>query len=233
MRFAIYIPGDGKIDEQKLRDVGLPLLAAGCSGIPTTSGPDGKPGVVFSWPTNDPRSTIAYLPDNQTWIPATVSDDRPANRYWVGFTNNAPPTPGDLAWGQQFSGSEVKLGDGNMWLIPEAGMLTKSCRLNDDGSWGYYVAQKFQAYWDESCQWFQLLTGAMLDGEDRLSVPASCCDYLCRALSINYRLTPEVVSHLSLFNTNTIIPALSVTVSGITINEELLQKKTVDTPPAI
>lgn len=231
MRFAIYIPGNGIVDEKKLRDVGLPLLASGVSGIPTPAGPDGKQGVVFSWPTSDPRSTIAYMPDLQTWIPATAAGTLATGRYWVGFTNGSPPTPSDLAWNQQHNGKRLVLGDGQSWLIPEAGNLPRDCKRSDDGKWTYEINEKFREYWEESCQWYLDLIDCVVREDGLLEIAASCCDYLVKALSLNYRITPEVVSHLNLFNTLTIGPALRITISGITIREELDQKKTDDTQP--
>ena len=228
MRFLIYIPGDGTSDEQKLVSAGLPALASGCSAIATPAGPDGKPGVVFSWPTSDPRSTMGYLPVIQEWIPAEAVGDLPEKRYWVGFVKGALPTPHDLAHLNQLDGDQVTLGDGRAWKMPAAAMLPKTSRYTSAG-WGWKIQEGYEAYWDESCQWYlDLITKQMDDGQT--TVAANCCEYLTRALSMNYRLTPEVVSHLGLFNTRTIGPALLATVHGITIREEKAQKKTDDIP---
>lgn len=234
MRFLIYIPSVPGVvtpNDEKLTAVGLPALAAGCASITTPQGPDGKSGVVFSWPTNDPRSTMGYLPDIQEWIPAEAVGDLPEKRYWVGFVKGFPPTPQDLAWPNQLDGELVTLGDGRAWKIPAAGMLPKNSRYTA-GTWGWAVQEEFEAYWEESCQWYMDLITKQLSEDQTTTVGAECCDYLTRALSMNYRITPEVVSHLKLFSTRTIGPALIATISGITIAEEASQKKTADTLPA-
>lgn len=238
MRFLIYIPnvpGDVTPNDEKLSKVGLPALAQGCATITTSAGPDGKPGVVFSWPTSDPRSTMGYLPEIQEWIPAEAVGDLAEKRYWVGFVKGLLPTPQELSRPMLLEGDGdsrgTVLGDGRKWVIPAAGMLPKRSRYTSKG-WGWEVVQQFEAYWEESCQWYtDLITKDISDGQT--TVAANCCDYLTRALSMNYRLTPEVVSHLGLFTTRTIGPALLATIHGITIREEVAQKKTDDTLLAI
>ncbi len=233
MRFLIYIPsieGDVTPQDEKLTKVGLPALARGCATIATPQGPDGKPGVVFSWPTNDPRSVMGYLPALQEWIPAAAVGDLKESRYWVGFVKNLPPTPQDLAWPNQLEGDAIALGDGRTWTIPAAGMLPKSSRYTSEG-WGWSVLKEFEDYWNDSCQWYLELITKQISDDGQTTVAASCCDYLTRALSMNYMLTPEVVSHLGLFNTRTIGPALRATVHGITLRAEQDQKKTDDIPP--
>jgi len=233
MRFLIYIPnveGDVTPQDEKLSKVGLAALSQGCATIATAAGPDGKPGVVFSWPTSDPRSTMGYLPDAQEWIPAEAIGDYAAKRYWVGFVIGSMPTPRDLAHPQMLEGDEVALGDGRMWIIPAAATLPKTSRYIG-GHWGWVVQSEFESYWNESSQWyFDLVTRELEDGQTTVS--ADCCDYLTRALGMNYRLTHEVVSHLGLFNTRTIGPALLATVHGLTLREEVAQKKTEDIPHA-
>lgn len=232
MRFAIYIPGNTLADEQKLVAVGLPHLARGCAGIGTPVGPDGKTGVVFYWEqAGNPRSIIQYLPDSQEWIPAVASGELAAGRYWVGFTKGQMPTPQDLRIGA-FKGREIVLGDGHAWCIPAAGLLPQKCEATANG-WEFKIRDQFAAYWEESCTWYLNLITLGLNEDGSSSIDATCCDYLMRALGMNYLLTPEVVSRLELFGTDTIGPALKATVDWITIREEAAQKKTDDTPRVI
>lgn len=230
MRFLIFIPGDQLPNEQKLVTVGLPHLVRGASSMATGAGPDGKPGVVFSWPTADPRTVVGYLPDQQEWIPAVTRDDQAAGRYWVGFSKASPPTAKDLARTSQFEGSRVVLGDGSEWLLPAAGRLPQDAKLDPDGVWAFEIQQRFQKHWDDSCAWFWDLAVKASEG-DSISLSGESVEYLIRALTLNYMLTPEVASHLKLFNSQNMIPALQATVDGIRIAEEADQKKTADTPP--
>lgn len=232
MRFLIYIPGDDRSDQNKLADVGLPSLVPGCSMIPTLQGPDGKSGIVFSWPTSDPRSLVGYQPEFQEWIPAEATGDLAEKRYWVGFVKGLLPTPQDLAKPMLLEGDDdsrgTLLGDGHKWIIPAAGMLPKRSRYTSKG-WSWEVIKQFEAYWNESCRWYLELATKELSEDRKTTVSADCCEYLTRALALNYMVTPEVVSHLGLFNTLTIGPALKATIHGIAVREEAAQKKTVDT----
>lgn len=227
MRFAIYIPGNTLPDETKLADVGLSHLTANVAGIGTPRGPDGGPGIVFSWPQGA-RGPIAYLPDQQEWTPADAEDEKPAGRYWVGFFRGQPPTPNDLAWPTQFDGAMTKLGDGNQWNIPVAGKLPMKCERGPDGKWGFIVRQQFEWFWEESRRWRVQLGVMGLVGANNgmYSIDASCCEYLTRALGMNYMLTPEVVSRLGLFGSDTILDAMAAIqdVQSL-VDEQSAQKK--------
>lgn len=230
-RFLIYIPGDDKANPAKLDAVGLSHLKPRANFLPASSGPDGKPGVVISWPT-DPAGLMGYLPNDQEWTPADADGDRPAGRYWIGFVKGRPPRATELEWPVQVDGQLVKLGDGWSWRMPAAGKLPKNCRRGADGKWGFIVRDQFAQFWEESYRWYIALGEMVLTGNGTYQVDASCCDYLTRALGMNYMLTPEVVSRLELFGTDTILDSLLATVDGQSVrDEEESQKKTDDTQP--
>ncbi len=76
------------------------------------NGPGGGPCQIVS--SGDAKRTH-YEPDLQTW-----SD---CGGYWTGFWKEDPPAVLDLKRKTQLAGHEVKLGDGENWLIPVARSL--------------------------------------------------------------------------------------------------------------
>lgn len=231
MRFAIYIPGDSVANEQKLTSVGLGHLARGCSCTPAPVGPDGKGGVVFSWPTNDPRSVLSYLPGQQEWIPAVAHGDQLAARYWVGFINGARPTPKDLQYATQFDGGYVVMGDGRQWNIPAAGMLPKDVVLEADGRPVEQVQAAFVEFWEQSQHWFDWLMECDFDNPEA-EWDVRIWELLERALCMNYMLTREVISHLRLITTLTRATAVLAVMGGLQIRDNLLAQKKTEPEPA-
>lgn len=199
MRFAIYIPGDDINNEQKLVAVGLSHLVSGAMGLGASPGPDGKRGIVFSWPQDG--SPVGYFPDRQKWIPAYQDGDRTAGRYWVGFSNSSPPTPRDLAWRKQFDGHDVVLGDGNTWKIPCSGMLPQTLRMGRDGRSYYEIREQYQSYFNESAEWMKRLATQETEGLVR-ELSTDIFKFVEKAISLNYMVTTEVVSELALIGSD-------------------------------
>jgi hypothetical protein len=228
MRFAIYIPGDDICNpEAKLTAVGLAQFIPEAAGMGTSNGPDKRPGIVFSWP-HGRVGPIGYMPNRQTWIPALENGELAAGRYWVGFTNDSPPTPDELAWPRRFGGYSLPLGDGNAWAIPSAGMLPRSLKTSAGGRVERVVRKEFRQYFDDSVKWFADLIQRDFSELDQ-KFDSEIIDYLGRALSLNYRLTPEVISELELFNTENIVLCLRASIDGLKIAEEIeAQKKTLE-----
>lgn len=224
--YLIFIPGDDRADPSKLDAVGLSHLKANAFFHPIQQGPSGLRGVNVAWNSLDQKHFDA---DKQTWIEAVPNGDLKAGRYWVGFWKDDPPTPTDLAWqGTRFEGSMITLGDGNQWLIPAAGLLPSTWKLNRDGEPELQVKELFTKFFERSKQWFvQFIEHDASDVSIRLN--ADVWEYLYEALSFNYRMTPEVVSELGLWNTSNIVEGLLKTVDGLHIRDEMgSQKKRVE-----
>ena len=225
MHFLIFVP---RIDaaQPTLDAAGLGDFAANSTPFALARGPGGGPGTLFGWtkPT-DPCREFGFFPDRQTWSPS-----KPAGRYWVGLWNDSPPTPAELLRTSPFDGGAVRLGDGQSWRIPAAARLPKTCVLSDDGEPGFRIADQFQEFWRESETYFFQLVLADAGDED-IIIDANWWSYLCRALRLNYRIVPEVVSELRLFSTDTMLEAVLATVEGRPIHEAVDQKKTDATLP--
>lgn len=226
MHFQIYVPRPDMSVVPSLAAAGLAELQAGAEHV-EAAGPDGGRGYVYAWrkPTDACRDH-GYFPDRQTWIPS-----KPAGRYYVGLWNDAPPTPAELARPRPLEGSPVGLGDGREWLIPAAARVPRDCVLDDDGVPAFVVGERCRAFWDESERFFRDLVLADVEAR-KLVIDADWWAYLCRALAMNYRVVPELVSHLRLFDTDTMFAAVMATVDGLRIREAEAQKKTADGTPA-
>lgn len=193
----VFIPHEhvsSPITEQALHGVGL----SGWSGADSinTQGPTGKAGRLHAW-RRRPTDRLHYNAAEQRWVPALPSGDLPGGRYWLGFWNDSPPTPGDLQRDYAWPGSAVTLGDGSDWMVPTPVDLPFDLKFRDDGSLAFVLQRQFHAYGVEVIQWRQKIA-------NRTIVDATAKDlieFAIRALSLNYRLTPEIVAAFDLLNT--------------------------------
>lgn len=204
----IFVPGDTHVDgtaKDLLKAVGLEHLARGIEPKPS-EGPDGLRGRLFWWSDSTVAGHFLYKPEVQTWIPSAKSGDRKSGAYWVGFFNDSPPTEEDLRKPDRRSGPFVKLGNGERWAIVFPGSLDKDALLNADGNITWVV--------DEAFNWLvtsvEKRTAETKATEDENGDFTMIFDdekdwrFFCDVLAINYRVTPEVVSHLRLFSRRTV-----------------------------
>lgn len=202
MHFLIFIPGAKGQSPKLLEEAGLADLVAGCEFLDSV-GPENSRGVLCAWRKPGAAVDFCFAPERQTWLPAvpTVEHELPAKRYWVGLSNEKPPRPAELARSYQSVGRKVPLGDGQEWLFPEARELTRDLILKDDGNWEFEIQRQHHAFWVEAHEWLQRL--APQEGTSTFSYNA-LMGFLLRGLRLNYRILPEVASHLKLFNTENV-----------------------------
>ena len=199
MHPLIFLPGTNEKDAEQLADVGLPDLVHGAMAVSCPAGPNDHQGVLFGWRPRSGRMKIQFLgPEVQTWLPAVADplQELEAGRYWVGWWTDTPPTPEILRREYPFAGREVALGDDHEWLIPIVEKLPAEMRLADDGSWRFVTQRQFHE--------FTLVARAFqerLAGDDAWFLWDEAANFVLQALRLNYRLTPEIVSHLGLFKT--------------------------------
>lgn len=146
---------------------------------------------------------LRYTPTAQTWhaIPGTDA--------WVGFWNDRPPTPADLARDKQVGGYNVELGDGNQWLCPVArkfdgGECALPARTDVDanGRWIRGALQEKHAQlWETACAYWD---GQLNTEDDSFSIEGfeDIRDAALQSLSVNYRLGKAEVVLLDLFKTD-------------------------------
>ena len=123
-------------------------------GRGVSHGPDATQGHVFCLDSS--ASHFKFAADKQTW--SQMGKDGP----WLGYWNDAKPTPVELARDHQIDGEWMRFEDGNLWHIPfarqfvvEDGEIWSSCKLpqrftlNDDGEWiTGGIKPRYQQLWD-------------------------------------------------------------------------------------
>lgn len=117
--------------------------------------------------------------------------------------NDSPPTEEDLRKpNHRLGGSFIKLGNGERWSIVVPESIHRFPLLNADGTLTWVA--------DESFNWLvtsipecraDALSTINEDGFVEISFNfAADWQFLVSVLQINYRVTPEVVSHMRLFS---------------------------------
>jgi hypothetical protein len=218
--FLIFIPGASGASPKLLEEAGLADFVEGAEFLSTGHVPElpggAANGVLCGWrkPGSEPR--IWYLPNEQEWRPAIAVDGFAAARFHIGFWKDRPPLPSELGRRYRNPGTSFRLDDGQEWLFPEARELPRTIMLEDDGSWKFEVHRQFHDFWLVVQQWSKDLAAAEVQGDKAETKFAytKIFEFLCRALRINYRMLPEVASHLRMFNTqNVVAPLLKVVAS--------------------
>lgn len=215
--FMLFVPGATGQGPSVLEDVGLADFHGGASFLEIGNGPDKGKGMLLAWKRPGVPQRQYFEPNEQTWVPANADGPLPAGRYWVGFWNDSPATPFDLSRPYLRRGRQHVLADGNSWLFAEPAELPADLIQADDGTWKYELQRKFHAWYMESVSWLARLdptTGAF---EASLT---EMLPFMARALAINYRVTPEVISHLRLFNTENVAEPFWTLIGAQTLREK-------------
>ena len=182
----------------QLEAVGLADHAHGARTV-QCNGPEGKGGNLYGWDLSS-TGRMHFDADKQTWIPAAASGDLQRGRYWVGVWNDSPPTEKDLRRPGTLHGADVTLGDGKPWMVPAPAFLPHSLILSDDGSLSMEPQRRYQDVCIEAMRIRNLVRSAELVRVDYARLWAFCL--MC--LSLNYRLPPELASHLRLIDTENV-----------------------------
>jgi hypothetical protein len=235
-----------EITPEDLRAIGLghlvekdaKPLARGCTG------PDGKPGLVFSAGAGPAPK---YEPAKQTWKAAPVKwvEGVKGVPYYAGLWNDSRPTPADLARAVIIAGEDVELGDGNVWRIPvcysivRGSTFPKDLVLGEDGeTWQELERPQFRKLCADAERVWQAFLNAEQkeDGSgatirlDKQLAANVCVD----ALSVNYRLGKLEVSMLAILGTDSRERVLRAVVDDYTVERvgrELNDSQKKSDPP--
>ena len=222
MAISIFVPGLNTPNPEKLTEVGLAgLTAKGESGpeaIRVHSGPDERTGMMFLW--RQPGVEISHSPSNKRWLPWREDAGSPPSWY-LGLEQEFDP--GQLARPKQIAGPHVVMGEflgaAYSWQIPSADQLPMKHRLIA-GAWRRVVVGELKEYADAcdrmravACEACGLLAelDAMDSGAAQHDVQFRFDEadvFVCQALAINYRVTPEIVDMLDLINDETMVRAI-------------------------
>lgn len=244
----VYVPARfAHGDKSKLLEsFGLGRLVAdrGPTAIDVlNSGPDDANGILCHWmqPGDPSSATAGVVKGKQTWYEAPAGEDREKGRYWLGWYTASPPGPSDLAVTEQFGGGWVQLGDDKEWLIPATRRLSHRASLDPEtGKFARVPKDRYASFCKRAASHAHKVFSAVgafdaylaqnpkADPED-YEVECSledAWDYCCEALSINYRVTPEIIDALKLFDDQKMLAVMMQTVELVEILETQGQKKT-------
>ncbi len=221
----IFIPGKSGANSKNLAAAGLTdLMRQGdtvpvCVDLPEL-GPGKLPGQIWGWIDDAAKvqpEPLTYQPGQQTWIAAADG------RYWVGWSNSNPPSPESLQRSEMIDGPLITLADGREWQIISSAGLPRQAQLVE-GQWSWAPQSRFARFVERSVWAFDVAKNAMRP-DDTFVVPVSAVEYALEVLNWNYRITPELVSHLGLFRPTELFEllVLSTDVRGILRIEESLK----------
>ncbi len=212
MHFLIFIPAadtPAETPTQALERVGLADFIPGHEGMahagPKSPDDVARPGTLIAWRRPGKNDRMHVQPKEQTWIPALPNgpDGEGRGRYLVGFWNDSPPTPDDLLLPHADWGESVELNDGNRWAFPQVQKFTRELIRGENGQWQAHVMERHQRCFFQANIWLEMIQ------DDKPFAMAELADFVEETLKLNYRLTPEIASHLRLFDTNNILEALA------------------------
>ena len=213
--FLYFFPDLAGYHSDTVAQCGLSdLLRPGNHGARETSaGPGGKRGVVLA--TKPLCEPIGYQPERQTW--SECAD----GKFWLGYENDAKPTPADLIRRSAVVGYPIELADGQEWMIPAARvndgtagtMLPQSISLDAQGKRLYRTLPKYDRLAAYAVQAFDGLRHATLDEGDEVAVDEDFKWLACvEALGTNYRVTQWEVGALGILTRQLYDPVLSALV---------------------
>lgn len=206
MHYQIFIPHQpGEplgTAPQALERLGLADLIAGHEGRDSQGPGEHSQGHLIAWRRPGKNERMHFNAGEQTWIPSLPNgpDGQGRGRYWVGFWNDSPITPEDLYRPYAHAGPVMELGDGNNWRIPRLTELPNDYIRADDGTWKFEVQRQYHDLWLECEDWRE----RCFDPENRIADVFEVVEFCERTLRQNYRLLPEVTSHLRLFNSENV-----------------------------
>ena len=233
--YLLYLPDTKGADPAQLDRAGLAELRADRSPefAEYLGGPLGGHGNLAFWSVQgcSPALDTALY----DWTKA------PGGRFSLGILRGHRVNPADIEREPQRSGYWIACGDGQRWKTPAAHHLPHRYGLNDSGEFARVVSAQFKDYWEKSTQfavqYFQAIGQVELLRERNPNLPIDeplvtlkfsleeTWAFCCRALSINYRLTPELVSMLGLIDDDSLKNIVRAAIDLIHLTECKSEKK--------
>lgn len=200
MHYQIFIPKEGGADPRKLAKVGLGHLLGNNERGPEMAdvldhGPDGGPGLIFTWPGSLP----AYRPGELQWFPA--KPDKAANlaagRFWWGYNPAQPPTADELLRGVTLKGKPYSW-RGNIWLVPNVLLLPHRFELDDEGEEVRVVDDTHKHIGERAVWAFNAIKTSI---ETETPKPEKeLRRYALEMLSLNYRLFRDLAHRMGILH---------------------------------
>jgi hypothetical protein len=255
--FLYFIP-DHITRVEQLREWGLGYLfeAGGRGFYPCQGrGVGGVQGTVIGDERLMDAPRITCRETEQTWrkVPkqshgATKPRSHEGDVH-VGMWNDARPGPEDLVRTDALAGHNVRLCDGNEWIIPVArgasetdGELRYAARLprridlDDEGRWvSGKIVDRYRELWDVACAFWDAFTGAgIVRQEGGVAVHMDFEEMMqgaVTAIAVNYRIGALETAMLGLFDEVNLGEILRAVIDWPVI-ERFVQKKSSEPAPA-
>lgn len=182
--------------------------------------------------------------------PITTSPPHTISSYWIGINPTQPPGPDDLQRPTVRRGTAVELGDGRHWIVPSAYWLPATNGVDlATKKFGRQFHPEFREYCEQAGRYamevfsraedIKMLAStygtpaALGHKAANVSIPLEdAWGHCCRALDINYRLTPELATVLGLLNDASVIRVCAASFDFPLI-EEALKKNELPSPIGI
>jgi hypothetical protein len=187
-------------------------------------GPDGAAGTFHFWVDNSRPHTlmqIVYNPKIQDWTQISQT-------LWIGVEKDRPVEPTGIERLEQYISLPVTLADGQLWKVPITARLPRTWGVGLDGSLQRNIRPEFREYCELSESVWNMIVNEQY-GDDRVQLPRAW-EYCCRALALNYRVTPAIVSHLGLIDDTVVGKVLAASVELEQIVEVAESKKNEQDP---
>jgi len=243
--FLIYIPkwkhatmlSTAQMSERQ-KELTNPLVdGTSIAGGHSPFGPAGQGGIGAIKPSarfGGEQASSGYDDDKQTWLPCRDpqggKDSPPV--YWLGWWNDKPPKPKDLARETIQDGYPLRLGKDD-FIIPaihaDYSMLDRSMHVDEFGEMEFSANPCYEDIVSEASYWHHVAYG---DDEEKIEDPKRAAKFAVAVLQINYRVDARVCSMqgLGLFDSQSAIRTIVyVAVGGVAIDQELNAKKKGDT----
>lgn len=192
----------------KQADVGLAYaFTSSPERCQASTGPGGRPCLVLQERSRHGQQPTGYYKDQQTWRKLPAVEGLPER--WVGYWNDAKPTPEALERPRMLPSVAVRLVDDQYWKVPVvrrfdaatqtySSALPRYLDLDDEGRvFPGAIQEKYAALWDAVTP---IADAQFADGsEDSEEKLALCEQQLCRAvealLQTNYLVSlTELIS---------------------------------------
>lgn len=232
-----YISGiQAKPNDQVLKDNGLDGQVVG-GFVATDIFLDGTKGTVFVLKgkyTDDIK--IGFYYDEQTWTNIPKADGSKSN-LWIGYDKNNKPKPKDFLRRDRIKGTEILLGDGNLWEIPIAISFENNvCNLpksivqyREDSEPEFVVIGKFlelKTIADKMAELFGLVdNGKQLELSEFYKYYKNQVPVCRKILSCNYNIGFMEISVLGLLTTDNTVFIMKEIIDGTFIEMQEAQIK--------
>lgn len=200
--FIYFLPGRSGIDPADLERCGLGKVLTNPHGSAAHANtPSGGGGYTVA-DRSTPIELARIRPGEQTWKDAPKIDGE--TPYWVGYHNDAKPTPETLKRDEQIDGQPIVDVCGQTWLAPQLRqwmegppeapfqqrpLLPCVCDLNDEGHVTLgEVIPRYREIWNRSWDVASALwpskvnTGGVMDDHEAVKFSGEL-------LNVNYRVT--------------------------------------------